>query len=68
MENLKQARPYDDEMVHVALPCPACGEPVSAVADVLNQRSRWCCIPCQTIGSVPWAIVNQTVPRNAAQA
>ena len=67
MQNLKES-PSIADMVQVALPCPACGEPVSAVADVLSQRSRWCCTSCLVIGTVPWAIIAQQPVAGRPQA
>jgi hypothetical protein len=68
MSPLDKNTGHDASMVHVALPCPACGEPVSVVADVVNERSRWCCTSCLTLGTVPWAIITQAPPANVPRA
>jgi hypothetical protein len=48
-------------LVHLALPCPVCSQPAHMVANLADQRSRWCCVPCRILGVMPITITPEAV-------
>lgn len=47
--------------IHGVAPCPACGAPVHVVASP-DERARWCCLACKTLGAAPFPYEPAALP------
>ncbi len=48
-----------DVQFHGAASCPACGCLVHLVGNLRERLVRWACSSCQTVGSAPFATVDE---------